>query len=55
VDAVRAAQIESAESFNFTPYVVAGLLFVALAIPTARAADWTAARLERRERAAGVL
>ncbi|MGH8837296.1 MAG: amino acid ABC transporter permease [Actinomycetes bacterium] len=55
VDAVRAAQIESAETFNFTPYVVAGLLFVALAIPTARAADWTAARLERRERAAGVL
>jgi polar amino acid transport system permease protein len=55
VDAVRAAQIESAESFNFTPYVVAGLLFVALAIPTARAADWAAARLERRERAAGVL
>ena len=55
VDAVRAAQIESAETFNFTPYVVAGLLFVALAVPTARAADWTAARLERRERAAGVL
>lgn len=55
VDAVRAAQIESAESFNFTPYVVAGLLFVALAVPTARAADWTAARLERRERTAGVL
>lgn len=55
IDAVRAAQIESAETFNFTPYVVAGLLFVALAVPTARLADWTAARLERRERAAGVL
>jgi len=55
VDAVRAAQIESAGTFNFTPYVVAGLLFVALAIPTARLADLAAARLERRERTAGVL
>ena len=28
VDAVRAAQIETATDFNFTPYVVAGALFV---------------------------
>ena len=34
VDAIRAAQIEAARTFNFTPYVVAGLLFVLLAIPT---------------------
>ena len=31
VDAIRAAQIESARTFNFTPYVVAALLFVGLA------------------------
>ena len=43
VDAVRAAQIEAARTFNFTPYVVAGLLFVLLAIPTGRIADAAAA------------
>jgi polar amino acid transport system permease protein len=51
VDAIRAAQIESARSFNFTPYVVAGLLFVLLAIPTGRIADVVAARAARRESA----
>jgi polar amino acid transport system permease protein len=44
VDAVRAAQIQAATTYNFTPYVVAGLLFVALAVPSARLADWAAAR-----------
>jgi polar amino acid transport system permease protein len=54
VDAVRAAQIEVAQSFNFTPYLVAGLLFVALAVPSARLADWASARVARREQASGV-
>ncbi|RKT51591.1 amino acid ABC transporter permease [Saccharothrix australiensis] len=49
VDAVRAAQIEQAKSFNFTPYVVAGLLFVLLAVPSARFADAAARRAERRQ------
>lgn len=49
VDAIRAAQIEVANTFNFTPYVVAGLLFVLLAIPTARLADAVAARAARRQ------
>jgi polar amino acid transport system permease protein len=44
VDAVRAAQIQSATTYNFTPYVVAGLLFIALAVPSARLADWAAKR-----------
>jgi polar amino acid transport system permease protein len=48
VDAIRAAQIQSALTFNFTPYVVAGLLFVLLAIPTGRIADAVAARAARR-------
>jgi polar amino acid transport system permease protein len=51
VDAVRAAQIEVARTFNFTPYVVAGLLFVLLAIPTGRVADVLAARITRRQEA----
>ncbi len=54
VDAVRAAQIEVAATFNFTPYLVAGLCFVALAIPSARLADWASARVARREQAGGV-
>jgi polar amino acid transport system permease protein len=49
VDAIRAAQIDVARTFNFTPYVVAGLLFVLLAIPTGRVADTLAARLDRRQ------
>jgi polar amino acid transport system permease protein len=49
VDAVRAAQIEQARSFNFTPYVVAGLLFVLLAVPSARLADAVARRSQRRQ------
>ena len=49
VDAIRAAQIEQARSFNFTPYVVAALLFVLLAIPTGRIADAVAARAARKE------
>ncbi len=49
VDAIRAAQIESARTFNFTPYVLAAVLFVLLAIPTGRIADALAARSARRQ------
>ena len=49
VDAVRAAQIQAATTYNFTPYVVAGLLFIALAVPSARLADWAAARVATRQ------
>lgn len=46
IDAVRAARLESAEHFSFAPYLVAGLLFVALAVPTSWLADWAARRAE---------
>ena len=55
VDAVRAAQIKTAEVANFTPYLVAGLAFVLLAIPTARAADYVTMRSVRRQSAAAVV
>lgn len=55
VDAIRAAQIETATSFNYTPYVVAGLLFVLLALPMIWLTDWYTARLRRREQAGAVL
>lgn len=44
VDAIRAAQIATAVDFNFTPYVVAGFLFVCLTIPLTRFTDWLAKR-----------
>ncbi|GAA3546671.1 amino acid ABC transporter permease [Amycolatopsis ultiminotia] len=49
VDAVRAAQIDVARFYDFTPYVVAGLLFVVLAVPCARLADAAGRRLATRE------
>ena len=49
VDAVRAAQIQAATTYNFTPYVMAGLLFVALAVPSARLADWASRRMAIRQ------
>jgi polar amino acid transport system permease protein len=55
VDAVRGAQIEVAHFANFTPYVVAGLLFVLLAIPTVRLADYVTNRLAKREQAGALL
>ncbi|WBU38236.1 amino acid ABC transporter permease [Homoserinibacter sp. YIM 151385] len=55
VDAVRAAQIETATAFDFTPYVVAGLLFVLLALPLIRLTDWYSARLRAREQIGSAL
>lgn len=55
IDAVRAAQIQTAQFFNFTPYVVAGLLFVLLALPLIRLTDWVSARLRSREQIGGVV
>ena len=42
IDAIRAAQIETARDFNYTPYVVAGVLFICLTVPMARLTDWFA-------------
>jgi polar amino acid transport system permease protein len=47
IDAIRAAQIETAQSFNFTPYLVAGALFVSLTIPLTRFTDWLTKRQDR--------
>ena len=53
IDAIRAAQIAKAETFNFTPYVVAGFLFVLLAIPTILITDTVTLRAARRQSAEG--
>lgn len=55
VDAVRAAQIEVALTYNFTPYIVSGLLFIALSLPMIRLTDVVTARLARREQMGGVV
>ena len=47
IDAIRAAGIETAQSFNFTPYLVAGAFFVALTIPLTRFTDWLTKRQDR--------
>jgi polar amino acid transport system permease protein len=54
VEAFREAQIISAADFNYTPYVVAAVLFIALTIPLARFTDWLIARERRRRLAGGV-
>lgn len=54
VDAIRAAGIETAQSFNFTPYLVAGALFVLLTIPLTRYTDWLIRRQDRAQKAQGV-
>ncbi|MFF7154472.1 ABC transporter permease subunit [Streptomyces sp. NPDC008139] len=55
VDAVYAAQIIASRDFNYTPYVVAGLIFVALTIPMTRFTDWVTARMNRRQSQGGVV
>ena len=49
VEILREAQVNSAETFNFTPYVVAALFFIVMPVPLARLADWLALRQLRRE------
>ena len=55
VDAVLAAKIVASQTYNFTPYIVAGILFILLAIPTIRLTDWYTARLRAREQAGSIL
>lgn len=53
VEAFKQSQIDAAATFNYTSYVVAALLFVALTIPLARFTDWLVARDRRRRQAVG--
>jgi polar amino acid transport system permease protein len=53
IDAIRAAQIQTAETYNYTPYVLAGALFVLLAIPLVAVTDWITLRAAHRQSAEG--
>jgi polar amino acid transport system permease protein len=51
VEAFRQSTIDSSATFNFTPYLVTALLFVALTIPLTRLTDWLVLRDRRRQMA----
>jgi polar amino acid transport system permease protein len=53
VEVARAAENYASETFNFTGYTMAALLFIAVTIPLARATDWLIERDRRRMRASG--
>jgi len=53
IEAFRQAQIDSAATFNFTPYLAAAVLFVLVTIPLARFTDWLIARERRRREGSG--
>ncbi len=48
IEAARQAQIDSSRSFNFTPYLAAALIFLAVTIPLTRLTDWLITRQQRR-------
>ena len=52
-DAVRAAQIASSRTFNYTPYVTAAILFLLITIPLTRYTDRVLARSIKRQNAQG--
>ena len=54
VEAFKQSQINTSADFNFTYYLVAATLFVAITIPLARLTDWLVARDRRRRFAARV-
>jgi polar amino acid transport system permease protein len=49
IEAFNQSQIDASATFNFTPYLAAAVLFVAITIPLARFTDWLVARDRRRQ------
>ena len=54
IEAFNQSQIDANATFNYTSYLAAAVLFVAITIPLARFTDWLIARDRRRRQAAGV-
>jgi polar amino acid transport system permease protein len=54
VEAFKQSQIDAAATFNYTSFLAAAVLFVALTIPLARLTDWLIARDRRRRQTARV-
>lgn len=55
VEALNQASIDASATFNYTPYVVTSLFFLAITIPMTRFTDWLIARDRRRRMAGGVV
>ena len=53
VEALRQAQIDSAATFNYTPFVAVALMFLIITIPLTRLTDWLINRDRARRQAAG--
>ena len=53
VEAFQQSQIDTNATFNFTAYLCAAVLFVAITIPLARFTDWLILRDRRRRQAGG--
>jgi polar amino acid transport system permease protein len=53
VEGLKQAQIVSAATFDFTPYVALALVYIVITIPEARFVDWLVARDQRRRQVAG--
>jgi polar amino acid transport system permease protein len=53
-DAVRAAQISTSRTFNYTPYVIAAILFLCVTIPLTRLTDRTLRKSIERQNAQGM-
>jgi polar amino acid transport system permease protein len=54
IEAFNQAQIDTNATFNYTPYLCAAVLFVAVTIPLARFTDWLVLRDRERRQAARV-
>jgi polar amino acid transport system permease protein len=48
VEILRQAGIDKAKFANFTPYVAAAVIFLAITIPLTRLTDWLLSRERRR-------
>jgi polar amino acid transport system permease protein len=51
IEAFNQSQIDASATFNYTPYLAAAVLFVAITIPLARFTDWLVARDRSRQQA----
>ena len=55
IEAFQQSQIDTNATFNFTAYLCAAALFVAITIPLARFTDWLISRERRRRQATGAI
>src|SRR3954451_1412695 len=53
VEVFRQAELGTSADFNYTPLVIAAVLFIAITIPQARFTDWLIARDRRKQLAGG--